>query len=119
MTDKPKSNNFSGTTYILTGPLSYSTATCFPAAAKCYQNAIIIGEESGQPLLSNGDLNRFKLTHSKLTCYTSLSQVFMPCNNNDTEKGVIPDYTVKPSLDDLLNDKDYILEYTLKLIREN
>ncbi len=119
LTHKPKPNNFSGTTYILTGTSSYSTATCFPAAAKCFQNAIIVGEESGQPLLSNGDLNRFKLTHTKLTCYTSLSKIYMPCNNNDTEKGVIPDYTVSPSLDDLLNDKDYTLEYTLKLIREN
>ena len=116
---KPKPNNFSGTTYILTGTSSYSTATCFSAAAKCYQNAIIVGEESGQPLLSNGDLNRFKLPHTKLTCYTSLSQIYMPCNNNDREKGVIPDYVVSPSLNDLLNGNDYILEYTLKLIRED
>jgi hypothetical protein len=43
----------------------------------------------------------------------------MPCNHNDAEKGVIPDYSVMPTLDDLLNDKEYILEYTLKLIREN
>lgn len=116
---KPKSNNFPGTSYILTGTSSYSTATCFPAAAKCFQNAIIVGEESGQPLLSNGGLNRFNLTHTKLTCYTSLSQIYMPCNNNDIENGVIPDYIVRPSLDDLLNDNDYILEYTLKLIRGN
>jgi C-terminal processing protease CtpA/Prc len=115
----PKPNFFSGASYILTGPLSYSTATCFPASAKCFQNAIIVGEESGQPLLSNGGMNRFRLTHTKLTCYTSLSQIYMPCNNNDVEKGVIPDYVVTPSLDDLLNDNDYTLEYTLKLIREN
>lgn len=119
LTHKSKPNNFSGTTYILTGPLSYSTGTCFPAAAKCYDNAIIVGEESGQPLLSNGDLNRFTLTNTKLTCYTSLSTIYMPCNINDTKKGVIPDYIVTPSLDDLLNDKDYTLEYTLKLIQEN
>ena len=43
----------------------------------------------------------------------------MPGNNNDTLKGVIPDYNVTPTLDDLLNDKDYTLEFTLKLIREN
>ena len=114
-----RTNRFSGTTYILTGPLSYSTGTCFPAAAKCYHNAIIVGEETGQPLLSNGDLNRFTLTNTKLTCYTSLSMIYMPCNNNDTIKGVLPDYYVTPTLDDLLNDKDYTLEYTLKLIREN
>ena len=114
-----QSNSFSGTTYILTGPLSYSTGTCFPAAAKCYQNAIIVGEETGQPLVSNGDLNRFELPNTKLTCYTSLSVIYMPCNNNDTIHGVIPDYKVIPSLDDLLNDNDYTLDYTLKLIQEN
>lgn len=119
LTHKPKPNTFPGTTYILTGTSSYSTATCFPAAAKCFQNAIIVGEESGQPLLSNGGLDRFNLTHTKLTCYTSLSKIYMPCNNNDIENGVIPDYIVTPSLDDLLNDNDYTLEYTLKLIREN
>ena len=119
LTHNSRTNRFTGTTYILTGPLSYSTGTCFPAAAKCYHNAIIVGEETGQPLLSNGDLNRFTLTNTKLTCYTSLSIIYMPCNNNDIEKGVIPDYIVTPSLDDLLNDNDYILEYALKLIREN
>lgn len=118
LTHKPKPNNFSGTTYILTGTSSYSTATCFPAAAKCYQNAIIVGEESGQPLLSNGDLNRFKLTNTALTCYTSLSRIYMPCNQKDVVQGVMPDYRVVPTLDDLLNDKDYILEHTLNLIRE-
>jgi hypothetical protein len=43
----------------------------------------------------------------------------MPCNNNDTMNGLIPDYTVTPSLEDLLNDKDYALEYALEMIREN
>lgn len=117
-THNSRSNHFDGTVYILTGPLSYSTGTCFPAAAKCYNNAIIVGEETGQPLLSNGDLNRFTLANTKLTCYTSLSQIYMPCNNDDTNNGVIPDYSVTPSLDDLLDDKNYTLEYALKLIRE-
>jgi C-terminal processing protease CtpA/Prc len=115
----PRSNRFTGTTYILTGPLSYSTGTCFPAAAKCYHDAIIVGEETGQPLVSNGDLNRFVLPNTKLNCFTSLSRICMPCNNNDTMNGLIPDYIVTPSLEDLLNDKDYALEYALKLIREN
>jgi hypothetical protein len=114
-----RTRHFSGTTYILTGPLSYSTGTCFPAAAKCYHNAIIVGEETGQPLLSNGDLNRFALTNTKLICYTSLSKIYMPSNNDDAMRGVLPDYNVPPTLDDLLNNKDYTLEYTLKLIREN
>jgi C-terminal processing protease CtpA/Prc len=114
-----RKNRFSGLTYILTGPRSYSTGTCFPAAAKCYQNAFIVGEESGQPLLSNGDQNQFMLPETKITCVTALSIVYMPCNNNDQINGVLPDFKVTPTLDDLLNDREYILEYTLKMIREN
>jgi C-terminal processing protease CtpA/Prc len=113
-----RKNRFTGSTYILAGPLSYSTGTCFPASAQCYHAASIVGEETGQPLLSNGDLNRFILTNTRLTCFTSLSRIYMPCNNNDAEKGVFPDYHVTPSLNDLLNDKEYTLEYALKLIRE-
>ncbi len=114
-----RENRFSGLTYILTGPLSYSTATCFSAAAKCYQNAFIVGEESGQPLLSNGDQNQFSLPETKMFCITALSKVYMPCHNNDEVNGVFPDYPVTPTIDDLLMDKEYTLEYTLKLIREN
>ena len=113
-----RKNKFSGTTYILTGPLSYSAGTCFPASAKCYSTAYIVGEESGQPLLSNGDLDKFILKNTQIACVTSLATIYMPCNNNDRIKGVIPDYYVIPSLDDLLNDRDYTLEYTLKLIRD-
>jgi C-terminal processing protease CtpA/Prc len=114
-----RKNRFSGKTCILTGPLSYSAGTCFPAAARCYQNAFIVGEESGQPLLSNGGQNQFMLPETKMVCMTSLSIVYMPCNNNDQINGVFPDFNVTPTLDDLLNDREYTLEYTLKLIREN
>ncbi len=112
-------NKFRGSTYILSGPLSYSAGTCFSAAAKCNHNAFIVGEETGQPLLSNGDQDTFILPNTKLVCITALSTVYMPCNNNDKINGVSPDYEVTPTLDDLLNDKDYTLEYILKLIREN
>ncbi len=114
-----RNNRFTGITYILTGMKSYSTATFFSASAKCYGAATIVGEESGQPLVSNGGLDRFVLPNTNITCYTCLSIFYAPCNNNDAEKGVLPDYYVTPSLDDLLNDKDCILDYTLKLIREN
>lgn len=114
-----RKNRFSGLTYILTGPLSYSAGTCFPAAARCYQNAFIVGEESGQPLVSNGDMNQFSLPETKISYVSAQSIVYMPCNNNDQINGVLPDFNVTPTLDDLLNDREYTLEYTLKLIREN
>ena len=59
------------------------------------------------------------LPETKMTCITALSKVYMPGHNNDEVNGVLPDYEVTPTLEDLLNDKEYTLEYTLKLIREN
>ena len=112
-------NKFNGSTYILTGPLSYSTATCFPAAAKCYGNAFIVGEESGQPLISNGGQDSFTLPNTGVPCITSLSVVYMPGHNGNRIDGVFPDYEVRPTLDDQLNDTDYLLDYTLRLIRSD
>ncbi|MBU0475153.1 MAG: hypothetical protein KKF62_13445 [Bacteroidetes bacterium] len=114
-----RNNRFTGSTYILTGPLSYSTGTCFPASAKNNRTAFTVGEESGQPLLSNGDQNQFMLPGTKMFCITALSRVYMPGHNNDEVTGVIPDYKVTPTLEDLLNDEEYTLEYTLDLIRKN
>ncbi len=79
----------------------------------------MVGEETGQPLVSNGGQDQFMLAETKMFCITALSLVYMPCNNNDRTNGVFPDFNVTPTLDDLLNDKEYVLEYTLKLIREN
>lgn len=110
---------FSGSTYILVGPLSYSAATSFPSAAKCYRNALLVGEETGQPLVSNGDQDQFMLPETKMFCITALSKVYMPCHNSDEVNGVFPDYPITPTIDDLLMDKEYTLEYTLRLIREN
>jgi len=114
-----RKNRFTGSTYILIGTLSYSVATNFPAAAKCYQNAFVVGEETGQPLVSNGGQDKFVLPETKILCITALSKIYMPCHNNEKVNGVFPDYTVTPTIDDLLMDKEYTLEYTLKLIREN
>lgn len=114
-----RKRRFSGSTYILIGPLSYSTATSFPSAARCYRNAFLVGEETGQPLVSNGDQDQFMLPETKTFCITALSKVYMPCHNNDEVNGLFPDYPVTPTIDDLLMDKEYTLEYTLRLIREN
>ncbi len=113
-----RDRRFTGSTYILTGPLSYSAATSFPSAARCYQSAFLVGEETGQPLVSNGDQDQFMLPETKMFCITALSKVYMPCHNNDDVNGVFPDYPVTPTIDDLLMDKEYTLEYTLRLISE-
>jgi C-terminal processing protease CtpA/Prc len=112
-----RKNKFTGLTFIMCSRNSYSSATFFPAGAKCSGTAYIVGEETGQPLLSNGDISPFRLPHSKITGVSALSTYYMPCNNNDRECGLKPDFEVSPTLNDLLTDKNYILDFTLELIR--
>jgi len=111
-----RSNRFSGKVYILTGPETYSTSTLFAAMAKCYSDAVIVGEETGMPLISNGDISREKLIHSGMNLYTSMSVYYLPCAENEQE-GVKPDIEVKMTLEDLLNSKNSYLEYTIDSIR--
>ena len=85
--------------------------------AKCYSDAIIVGEETGMPSISNADITRLKLPHSGMHIYSSLSVYFLPCAENNKD-GVKPDVEVKMSLDDLLNDINAYLDYTMGLIKD-
>lgn len=121
LTKKPeprvsKSNQFTGNVYILTGPRTYSASAMFAAMAKCYTDAVIVGEETGQPLISNGDISRHKLPNSGMNLYTSHSIYYFPCAENEQE-GVRPDIEVRLSLYDLLWNTDKYLEYTMELIK--
>ncbi|MBN2030019.1 hypothetical protein JW824_07200 [bacterium] len=106
---------FNGKTYILMGWETYSAATYFVSAIKCNQIATLIGGEAGQPLISNGDIQGINLPNTKMICYSSMSTYYFPCAENRDES-VKPDYEVKLSLEDLLNDTDRYLEHAIKLI---
>lgn len=111
-----RSNRFMGKVYVLTGPRAYSASSMFAAMAKCYSDAIIVGEETGQPLISNADISRHKLPNSGMYLYSSHSIYYFPCARNNRE-GVKPDIEVKMSLQDLLDDRNRYLEHTIDLIK--
>jgi len=112
-----REKQFKGQIYIITGAEAYSTMSMFVAMAKECTNAIIIGEETGQPLVSNGDISRHQLPNSQLKFYLSHSIYYMPGSQND-KNGVIPDIIVQPTLDDLMNDENIRLRRALTLIHE-
>ena len=112
-----RENMFKGKTFILMNQKTSSAATYFVSAIKCNHIAILVGKEAAQPLISNGDLTKFRLPNTKLACYSSMSTYYLPCaeNRNDSVK---PDYEVKLNIEDLLNDRDKYLEYVLEIINK-
>lgn len=113
-----KSNKFQGNLYVLTGPGTYSASTMFAAIVKCYSDALIVGEETGMPLISNGDISRYKLPNSGMNIYTSHSIYYLPCAENEHD-GVKPDYEVPLTLPDLLDEKNKYLDFTIDLIKQS
>ena len=113
-----RKNMFKGKTYVLMDHETSSAANYFVSAIKCNKIATLVGEEAAQPMISNGDIHGFSLPNTKMTCYSSMSTYYLPCveNRNDSVK---PDYEIKLTIEDLLNDTDKCLDYALVLIEKN
>jgi hypothetical protein len=86
-------------------------------AFSCYGEGTIIGEETGGVTVSFGDIHVFKLPNTGLKIMTSWEQAFGSCGI-DNQRGVIPDYIVKNSIEDYINHTDRVLEFTLNLIND-
>jgi hypothetical protein len=112
-----RENMFKGKTYILQNKKTSSAATFFVAAIKCSHIATLVGKESAQPLIGNGDPTKFRLPNTKLTCYSAMSIYYLPCAENRKDS-VKPDYEVILNIEDLLNDTDKCLEFVLELIKK-
>jgi C-terminal processing protease CtpA/Prc len=108
---------YKGKTYLLTNNGTFSAAQGFASAYRCYGQGTIIGEETGGATLNFGDVHIFKLPNSGLKIMTSWEQVFSSCGI-DNQRGVIPDFIVKNSIEDYINHTDRVIEFTLNLIND-
>ena len=117
---KPKENplRFNGQIYLLIGSRTFSTATGFAAAVKDYELGTLIGEETGGLATSFGDYYPFDLPNTRLWIFVSHKRIFRPSGEDDG-RGVLPNYEVKQSIDDLEKGIDSVMEFTKELIKSN
>ena len=114
-------NNFRGKIFFLINGLSFSTTADFCAIAKSNNRGIFIGEETGGGYYGNtsGGAVNVKLPGSNIDINIPQFKYV-----NDVKKakykdrGIIPDYTIVPTIDDVLQQKDVQLNYALKLTKE-
>ncbi|RYZ98565.1 MAG: hypothetical protein EOP47_19055 [Sphingobacteriaceae bacterium] len=108
---KPADNplKFKGKLYLLTSARTYSAATGMAVAFKCYKLGPVIGQETGQPLVSTADWADFTLPNTKIRCAASVSRFTWACGKDDGH-GVIPDHIIKPGNSDKDNEMVFVLE---------
>ncbi len=119
---KPASDPYSGKVYVLTNGLSFSVTSEFATAAHVNKRATFVGQEVGGGYYGNnsGTFLIVKLPHSKLIVGIPMLAYYMAVSDKSYPAGgVLPDYPVTPSIEDVLNRKDVELETALKLIQQS
>lgn len=106
---------FNGKTYLLIDDGTFSAGQGFASAYRCYGNGTIIGEETGGVTVNFADVHLFNLPKTGQKIMTSWEKAYFPCGI-DNNRGVLPDYYVTNSIQDYVEKKDGVLEFTLNLI---
>jgi len=109
---------YNGRVYLLTGPMTFSSANILTTIIKCYNMGTIIGEETGGLTIAFGDIIYYELPNTKLRGGCSFKKFYHPCGKEDNH-GVIPDIEIKQNPADVRKGIDSVLEFTLDYIDQN
>lgn len=119
---QPKKNYFSGKVYILINGLSFSATSEFCTIVKNNNRAIFIGEETGGTYCGNtsGKFIQTVLPYSHFTVsYATIKYTMFTIDKKNIDRGIMPDYIIKPTIEDLINKKDVQLNKTIELAKKN
>lgn len=113
-----KGNVFSGKFYLLTGPVTYSSAHMTAMAVKSSGMGTIIGEATGERINLTGENATFKLPVTGLYGYCAMA-VYEGALADKKSKGVQPDIFIPFQPSALLSGKDLVLDKLYELIQSN
>lgn len=114
---KPKSNNFKGKLYVLINGGSFSNSGIVASCLQANNRATFIGQETGgNPNVIAGFIKDIKLPNTKIQVQIPTKQFVITDKTNNNGQGVMPTQYVEPKLNDIIENKDTELEYTIELI---
>lgn len=114
----PQAKPFLGPIYLLVNGGSFSNSGIVSSAFRHYQRGKIIGEETGgNKSVICGWEEAVTLPFSKISVYIPTRQFLIRDRVTNNGHGVIPDFIVRPTIQELANGKDEVLDFTLNLIQ--
>lgn len=114
--DYPSAYNYQGDIIFLINGLSFSTTSNFAAIAKSYDRGVFIGQETGGAYYggSSGEVYSLTLPNSNIRVSIPKDPSTNPVKEiNIKDKGVIPDYTVNPSIKNMVENEDVQLKFAI------
>ena len=120
-TQQPEDNNFTDKVEFLIGGKSFSGAAEFSSIARTNSRGIFIGEETAGGYYGNTSGSKFALVlpNTKIRVNIPLTKYVMAVKKvKFKDRGIIPDYTIVPAINDYLQQKDTQMDFALKLINK-
>ncbi|PWV46545.1 S41 family peptidase [Chitinophaga sp. S165] len=114
----PAENAFGGNVYILQNGRSFSVTAEFAAIVKDNRRAVFIGEESGGAMQGNssGGFAMVTLPNTRLGLDVPLLGYHMRLQNPYAAgKGIPADHVIVPSVTDILQQRDPVMDTALRL----
>ena len=117
---QPREPVFGGRVFILENGRSFSATGEFMTAVYANKRGVFIGEESGAGIGGNtsGIMVGLKLDNSGITVSIPMVGYYMAGDHGPhPERGILPDHEVIPTVEDLLEGRDRVMEFALELAR--
>jgi C-terminal processing protease CtpA/Prc len=112
-------NNYKGKLYILINGKGVSTLGHIGAILKHHRIGIFIGSETGATFECNDATKRITLKNTGLNLHVARITFTAAVKDMARKSGILPDYPVQPSIEDIINNRDTVLEYTFQLIEKS
>ena len=115
---KPNDIYYKGKLFILINGLTFSAAAEFCAIAKSNKRALFIGEETGGTYCGNTSGNSVNtlLPNTGISVSLPTTKYVMAVKSaKQSDRGIFPDYTVLPTIEAVLSNRDTQLSEAIKL----
>jgi len=119
-TFKVKRNAYKGKLYILTNGMTASAGAEFASILRAHSKGVFIGEETGGDYngVNGFDRTYLRLPNSGIGILIAGWRSFMAWpESQHVGHGVVPDYEVHPTIDDLLTGQDAAMKFAYELIK--
>jgi len=118
---KPSTPTYKGNILVLINGLSFSTTSEFMSLLHFHTDAIFIGEESGGGYYGNrsGMIPYFTMPKTKVRAKIPIVNYRLAVEGYKyTDRGIIPNYPMKRTIEDEINKIDVELDFAKKLIKK-
>jgi len=107
---------FGGRLFILTDGSNFSTTGHFCVLVRYYGRAVFVGTETGSTYTCNAAVKVFTLKNTGIGLKLATGSYAAAVDGFPRDRGIIPDHIVEPTIEDLKNGRDPVMDYAFKFI---